>query len=100
MTDKQNYKDLPPEAGVKPRYTEPNPPPGEVGAHGHYSGQEYDAPGQAEWRRKADRSPPPGELSGSGIGAGGGQDGEDYDSDPQGGSGVLPAAGTGSKGEA
>ncbi len=92
MTD--DSKDIPPEAGRRPPYMKPEPPLGEIGSGKGYSGQEYDGAGQAEWReREQERGVPrDGIVQGSGVGAGGGQEGEDYDLDDAGG-GPLPGSG-------
>jgi hypothetical protein len=85
-------RDLPPEAGKRPVFARPvDRDAGEaIGTGPGYSGQEYDAPGQAEWcAEQAKRAmPQDGAVHGSGTGAGGGAPGEDYDSDSAGGSGA------------
>jgi hypothetical protein len=56
---------------------------GEIGTGEGYSGQEYDSAGQAAWRVEQTRHnvPADGVVRGSGVGAGGGNPGEDFDID-------------------
>ncbi|HVI97444.1 MAG TPA: hypothetical protein VM657_00080 [Sphingomonas sp.] len=92
----KDTEDIPPDAGKRSPIMAREPPLGEIGSGPGYSGQEYDSAGQAEWRaREQARSVPrDGTVEGSGIGAGGGQEGEDYDLDDAGG-GSLPGSGEG-----
>lgn len=77
-------RDIPPDNGKKPTFsTSIMKGVGEVGTGKGYSGQEYDSTGQSAWRAEQERRNLPGNggVAGSGIGAGGGQVGEDYDVD-------------------
>ncbi len=88
MTEQDDDRDIPPDNGKRPKFATPiDERLNDVGTGSGYSGQEYDSAGQAEWRAEQERkSLPPGSgVSGSGIGAGGGQAGEDYDPDTPGG---------------
>jgi len=100
MADNDNPADIPPEAGERPTFARPVDPSAgkEIGSDDSYSGQEYDSAGQAEWRAEQKRHalPADGEVRGSGAGTGGGNPGEDYDSDSATGDG-YPL--TGAKGE-
>jgi len=85
MTDN---RDLPEDTGKAPPFAKPEPKLGEVGTTGGYSGQEYDAPGQAEWR-DGDRQlgvSPDGEAHGSGS------PGEEFERNTPGGQ-AAPQAG-------
>lgn len=64
MTD----RDLSSDNGTAPPFRHPEPPLGEIGSKGGYSGQEYDSPGQAEWREGERRLgiSPDGEAHGTG----------------------------------
>jgi hypothetical protein len=90
----QRPADIPPEAGKRPPFARRAAPAAgaEIGTDGTYSGQEYDSASQAEWREEQRRHalPANGEVHGSGAGAGGGNPGEDYDSDRAAGDGTLP----------
>lgn len=80
--------DIPPDNGERPRFATPiDEHAGHVGSGTGYSGQEYDSEGQAVWRAEQEKRnlPKDGGVSGSGIGAGGGQAGEDFDIDSPGG---------------
>jgi hypothetical protein len=92
--------DVPPEVGKRPPFARPVDPAAgaEIGTDDTYSGQEYDAAGQAEWRAEQSRHalPADGSVHGSGAGAGGGNPGEDYDSDSAAGAGYPR---TGASGE-
>lgn len=87
----EHESNTPPEAGKRPPFAQPvdREAGKEIGTDQTYSGQEYDSAGQAEWRAEQSRHalPANGEVRGSGSGAGGGNPGEDYDSDPQAGDG-------------
>ncbi|TPG42726.1 hypothetical protein EAH79_02335 [Sphingomonas koreensis] len=85
-------QDIPADNGRRPPYIRPAPPTGKVGTGDGYSGQEYDSEGQALWRERdhARSVPKDGEVTGSGVGAGGGETGEDFDLDPQSGGGTMP----------
>lgn len=64
-------KDIPPAAGKRPQQAEaPDPELGKIGTGTDYSGQEYDSPGQEQWRDedRARRVPPDGVTRGSGVG--------------------------------
>ena len=64
-------KDIPPAAGKRPPQAEaPDPKLGTIGTGDDYSGQEYDSPGQAEWREedRARSVPADGVVRGSGVG--------------------------------
>lgn len=76
--------DLPIDTGKRPDFAGPAPGLGAVGTGKGYSGQEYDAPGQAEWRAgQAGRTASPdGAVHGSGAGQGTGGKGEELDNDP------------------
>lgn len=91
---------IPPESGKRPDFARPTDAGAtkDIGTGGGYSGQEYDSPGQAEWRKEQQRHAlrADGEARGSGSGAGGGNPGEDYDSDSAAGDGY---ARTGADGE-
>ena len=93
MTDKDKFqptagaaesdaRDIGPDNGRRPDFATPiDEGAGAVGSAGGYSGQEYDAPGQERWRHEQERRnvDPSGEVDGSGVGAGGGDAGEDFD---------------------
>jgi len=71
-------KDIPPDAGKRPlQAEEPDPEIGKIGTGDDYSGQEYDSPGQAEWRKqeRAKSMPADGTVRGSGVGG----EREEYD---------------------
>lgn len=82
-------RDIGPDNGRKPPYERPSEGRGDVGAGEGYSGQEYDGAGQAAWRERQQRSavPEDGTVIGSGVGAGGGDAGEDFDAATPGGGG-------------
>lgn len=64
-------KDIPPAAGKRPPQAEaPDPRLGTIGTGDDYSRQEYDSPGQAEWREedRAKSVPADGVVRGSGTG--------------------------------
>ena len=82
--DSLEGRDIPPDNGRRPTFSTPiKKGIGKVGTSKGYSGQEYDSTGQSEWRLEQERRNLPGNggVAGSGIGAGGGQVGEDYDVD-------------------
>lgn len=94
--------DIGPDNGRRPPFATPiQRGLGTVGTGSGYSGQEYDAAGQDEWRAEQERRnlPADGEVRGSGAGAGGGDPGEDFDiatpggATPAGTSGVPTARG-------
>ena len=81
-------RDIGPDNGVRPPTATPIDEQLHDVANGSgYSGQEYDAEGQAEWRAEQDRRalPQDGAVHGSGKGAGGGDEGEDFDETRTGG---------------
>ncbi|KQS04000.1 hypothetical protein ASG11_06830 [Sphingomonas sp. Leaf357] len=82
--DPRDDRDIPPDNGERPTFsTSIRKGLGDVGTGDGYSGQEYDSAGQSAWRAEQQRRnlPKNGGVAGSGIGAGGGQKGEDYDVD-------------------
>jgi hypothetical protein len=92
MAEKTDLQaNIPDEAGERPAFARPVDASAgrEIGTDDTYSGQEYDSAGQAEWRAEQSRHalPADGIVRGSGVGAGGGSPGEDYDSDSAGGDG-------------
>ena len=97
--DPRDERDIPPDNGKRPTFSTPiKKGVGKVGTGKGYSGHEYDSTAQSEWRAEQERRSLPGNggVAGSGIGAGGGQVGEDYDVDSP--SGAEPGGAAPDKG--
>lgn len=95
-THPSETRDIGPDNGRRPPFATPiRDGLGEVGTGEGYSGQEYDGAGQERWREEQQRRnlPADGGVLGSGVGAGGGDPGEDFDIATPGG--AVPAGTSG-----